>query len=185
MLQNDVMVFPLGKSLPTVPFIHLHLVVRDELSGALLVSVAGVGPNRGTDELVAPEEEVVALSISIACTSHTDVLHQSKVANLGGGEGRSMEGEREKDGMSVGGENKGTGEMEGRGGEKGERLQMNVLRQVVTSVTTSLYSHYIRSLLHLLNTLYCAGQQTSTRYATSHSMANNTHTYILELKNGQ
>ena len=52
-----------------------------------------------------------------------------------------MEGEREKDEMSVGGENKGTGEMEGRGGEKGERLQMNVLRQVVTSVTTSLYSH--------------------------------------------
>ena len=44
-----------------------------------------------------------------------------------------MEGEREKDEMSVGGENKGTGEMEGRGGEKGERLQMNVLRQVVTT----------------------------------------------------
>ena len=87
-----------------------------------------------------------------------------------------MEGEREKDGMSVGGENKGTGEMEGRGGEKGEQLQMNVLRQVVTSVTTSLYSHYIHSLLLLLNTLYCAGQQASMRYATSHSMANNTHT---------
>ena len=109
MLQNDVMVFPLGKSLPTVPFIHLHLVVRDELSGALLVSVAGVGPNRGTDELVAPEEEVVALSISIACTSHTDVLHQSKVADLGG----------------RGGEEHGRGEGEGwdecRGGEQGNR----------------------------------------------------------------
>ena len=117
MLQNDVMVFPLGKSLPTVPFIHLHLVVRDELSGALLVSVAGVGPNRGTDELVAPEEEVVALSIGIAGTSHTNVLHQSKVADLGG-EGRSMEGEREKNRMSVGGRTRKQGRR--RGGEKGE-----------------------------------------------------------------
>ena len=178
MLQNDVMVFPLGKSLPTVPFIHLHLVVRDELSGALLVSVAGVGPNRGTDELVAPEEEVVALSIGIAGTSHTNVLHQSKVADLGGRGEEHGRGEGEGWDECRGGENKGTGEMEGRGGEKGERLQMNVLRQVVTSVTTSLYSHYIRSLLHLLNTLYCAGQQASMRYATSHSMANNAHTYV-------
>ena len=96
MLQNDVMVFPLGKSLPTVPLFHLHLVVRDELSGALLVSVARVGPNGGTDELVAPEEEVVALPIGIAGTSHTNVLHQSKVADLGGGvwgrKGRGGEG---------------------------------------------------------------------------------------------
>ena len=105
MLHNDVMVFPLGKSLPTVPFIHLHLVVRDELSGALLVSVAGVGPDGGTDELVAPEEEVIALSIGIAGTSHTNVLHQSKVADLGGGEGRG--GEREKGGMRGGGKQSG------------------------------------------------------------------------------
>ena len=64
------------------------------------------------------------------------------------GEGRG--GEREKEEMSVGGRTREQGRW--RGGEKRERLQMNVLRQVVTSVTTSLYSHYIRSLLHLLNT---------------------------------
>ena len=117
MLQNDVMVFPLGKPLPSVPFIHLHLVVRDELSGALLVSIARVGPNGGTDELVAPEEEVVALSVSIAGTSHTDVLHQSKVADLGGGEGRGGEERKEEE------HERGEGEEwdECRGGEQGNR----------------------------------------------------------------
>ena len=91
------MVLSLGKSLPTVP-LHLHLVVGDEFPGALLVPVARVGPDGRADELVAPEEDVVALSVGIAGASHADVLHQPEVADLGEGgeEGRGREGRREE-----------------------------------------------------------------------------------------
>ena len=88
------MVLSLGKSLPTVPSLHLHLVV-DEFPGALLVPVARVGPDGGPDELVASEEYVVALLVGVADASHADVLHQSKVADLGEGgrRGRGRGGE--------------------------------------------------------------------------------------------
>ena len=53
-----------------------------------------VGPDGGADELVAPEEEIVALSVGIASSPHTNILHQSKVADLGEEHGRGGEGEQ-------------------------------------------------------------------------------------------
>ena len=93
------MVFSLGKSLPTVPF-HLHLVVHDEFLGAFLVR-----PDGGADELVAPKEEIIALSVGIASSPDTHILHQSKVADWWrmvveehgrGGKGGAWEGREER-----------------------------------------------------------------------------------------
>ena len=84
MQHYDVMAFPLHGEIPThtVP-LHLHLVVQDEFLGAFFVAMARVGPDGGADELVAPEEEIIALSVGIASSPHTHILHQSKVADLG------------------------------------------------------------------------------------------------------
>ena len=54
--------------------------------------MARVGPDGGADELVAPEEEIVALSVGIASSPHTNILHQSKVADLGEEHGRGGKG---------------------------------------------------------------------------------------------
>ena len=74
--------------------LHLHLVVRDEFLGTFPVAMARVGPDGGADELVAPEEEIVALSVGIASSPHTNILHQFKVADLGEEHGRGEEGKR-------------------------------------------------------------------------------------------
>ena len=89
MQHYDVMVI----SLPTVP-LHLHLVVGDEFLGAFLGTMARVRPDGGADELIAPEEEIIALSVGIASSPHTNILHQSKVADLGEEHGRGEEGKR-------------------------------------------------------------------------------------------
>ena len=45
--------------------------------------MARVRPDGGADELIAPEKEIIALSVGIASSPHTHILHQSKVADLG------------------------------------------------------------------------------------------------------
>ena len=45
--------------------------------------MARVRPDGGLNELVAPEEEIVALLVGIASSLHTHILHQSTVADLG------------------------------------------------------------------------------------------------------
>ena len=52
--------------------------------------MARVGPDGGADELVAPEEEIVALSVGIASSPHTNILHQFKVTNLGKEQGMGV-----------------------------------------------------------------------------------------------
>ena len=82
MQHYDVMVISQGKSLPTVP-LYLHLVVRDVFLGIFPVAMARVGPDGGADELVAPEEEIIALSVGIASSPHTNIVHLSKAVDLG------------------------------------------------------------------------------------------------------
>ena len=111
------MVLPLGKP----RLIHLHLVIRHKLPGAFLVAIARVGPGGGTDELVAAKEEVIALSVGIARSPHTHILHQTKVTNLGEqGRGRGGRGRGGRDKEGEGKKGKRGGERQGRGGEKGE-----------------------------------------------------------------
>ena len=57
-----------------------------------------VWANGGADELVAPEEDIIALSVGIASSPHTHILHQSKVVDLGEEHGR---GGRENQGRLV------------------------------------------------------------------------------------
>ena len=93
--------------------------------------MARVRPDGGADELIAPEKEIIALSVGIASSPHTHILHQSKVADLGeehGREGREEHGRVGREervgsrGRSKGG---GEGEMKGRveGRQRGEREQ--------------------------------------------------------------
>ena len=44
--------------------------------------MARVGPDGGANELVAPEKEIIALSVGIASSPDTHILHQSKVTDL-------------------------------------------------------------------------------------------------------
>ena len=45
--------------------------------------MARVGPDGGANELVAHEKEIIALSVGIASSPDTNIVHLSKAVDLG------------------------------------------------------------------------------------------------------